>query len=297
MTDPQEPQKIFLVTSQHTFISFAKGEILHDPSAESCFLPTSLSHHGGEWDWNSPAYATVIDTPMTDKLVQAALVVMRNKLADKVVLPPNIKMLSEKKILLECHKSYIKEFSKSTAIFEYCVHACYGDSEDPNKLATMKKAFENWRLTCNKLIFSPNFSTGWRVPAFFLVYNMYCTNACLDYFKKQKELYAIKEDLWEEYLLDALAVVEAWRDMFVRRTSPQYIAFPKCLWYHRYFFLEVKEQPGRWRNFFEGSIFDDRGIISVQNESDDVAEVVLPNVGGVCFDNGSPSDLEINIQE
>ena len=88
MTEPEEPPRRFLATSPHTFISFAKGELLHDPSLERCFLPTALSQQRGRWNWNFHAYATVLDTPMTGNLVEAALVVMHDKLTDRVVLPP-----------------------------------------------------------------------------------------------------------------------------------------------------------------------------------------------------------------
>jgi hypothetical protein len=74
----------------------------------------------------------------------------------------------------------------------------------------MMKALENWRQTCDELIVCTNFAANWGIPAFFPIYNMYCTNACLEYFQKQKELYAFKEDLWDEYLAEALAIIGAW---------------------------------------------------------------------------------------
>ena len=98
MTEPEEPPRRFLATSPHTFISFAKGELLHDPSLERCFLPTALSQQGGRWNWSYPAYATVLDRPMTGKLIEAALVVMRDDLMDRVVLPPNMMMVSENRL-------------------------------------------------------------------------------------------------------------------------------------------------------------------------------------------------------
>ena len=202
--------------------------------------------------------------------MDAAGVAMRDKLEAKVVLPTNMMMLTEHFYLPEWHKSFVEQFVKFNAIYERWVEAEYGESEDPDEFLTMMKALQNWRHTCDALIVSTNFSTNWGIPAFFPVYNMYCTEACSEYFQKQKKLYASKEEWWDAYSREALAVIEEWRDMFVSHTSPKHIPFPKCLWFHRYIFLEVKEQPGRWRSFFLGTNFNDRGVISMRRPPNEV---------------------------
>jgi len=167
----------------------------------------------------------------------------------------------------------------------------YGEWEDRHKYLTMKKALQNWRDTCDLLIVSPNFSTNWGIPAFFPLYDMFCTEACTEYFQKQKQLYAFKEEWWDAYSREALAVIEEWRDMFVSHTSPKHIPFPKCLWFHRYVFLEVKEQPERWRSFFLGTSFNERGVISMHRPSNEVASGGMSSVGGGRSDVESPLTL------
>ena len=100
---------------------------------------------------------------------------------------------------------------------------------------------------------------------------MYCTEACIEYFQKQKKMYAFKEEWWDAYLREALVIIDEWRRMFVSHTSPKLIPFPKCLWFHRYVFLEVKEQPERWRSFFLGTSFNERGVISMYRPPNEVA--------------------------
>mmetsp|Transcript_13495 Transcript_13495/g.19357 ORF Transcript_13495/g.19357 Transcript_13495/m.19357 type:complete len:175 (-) Transcript_13495:2257-2781(-) len=174
MTDPPVPLTQFVAVSPHTFITFTEGEILHAPSSPFSFLPTALTYQGGEWDWNSPAYATFADTPMTEKLLHAALVVVANKLEERVVLPSNVRQLSESANASDHQKLFVAQYRTSAAIYGYWVHLVHANS------APMVKALKNWRATCNKLVTSPHFSKGWTVPAFFPVYNMYCTEACME---------------------------------------------------------------------------------------------------------------------
>ena len=176
MADLQEPLIRISMPSPQSFVTCAVGEVLHKPEGATCFLPTSLSYQEGEWNWGLNAYATVYDTPITDKIMDAARVVMRDKLEAKVVLPTNMMMLTEQFYLPEWHMSFVKQFVKFNAIYEHWVEVEYGESEDPDEFSTMMKALENWRQTCDAFIVCANFTTNWGIPAFFPVYNMYCTN-------------------------------------------------------------------------------------------------------------------------
>ena len=128
------------------------------------------------------------DTPITDDLLHAALVSMGDNLAENVVLPPNIKLLSENADLLDCFKAFIGDFSKFSAIYQ-----CWAMSEYEGN-ATMVRAFKNWVATCDQLVVNPHFMTGWKLPAFFPVYKMYCEGACREFFDLQRELYPHKVD-------------------------------------------------------------------------------------------------------
>lgn len=154
MTDPQISSRRFLAVSPHTFRSYAEGEILHSIMSPSNFLPVSLRSHERELRWFAPAYATVYDTPITDDLLHAALVSMGDNLAENVVLPPNIKLLSEKSDLLDYYKAFIGDFSIFSAIYQ-----CWAMSEYEGN-ATMARAFRNWVATCDQLVANPHFSTG-----------------------------------------------------------------------------------------------------------------------------------------
>jgi hypothetical protein len=113
------------LTSPQIFVSCAEGEVLHKPEGAQCFLPTSLSYQEGEWIWRFSEYATVYDTPITDKLMDAALVVMRDKLEAKVVLPTNMRMLTEQFYLPEWHTTYVNQFVKFNAVYERWVKVQY----------------------------------------------------------------------------------------------------------------------------------------------------------------------------
>mmetsp|Transcript_1176 Transcript_1176/g.1800 ORF Transcript_1176/g.1800 Transcript_1176/m.1800 type:complete len:261 (-) Transcript_1176:380-1162(-) len=209
-----------------SFISCAEGEVFHRPEGVICFLPTSLLFQEGEWNWHVNSYATVYDTPMTDKMMDAARVVLRDKLESKVVLPTNMMVLTDHCYLTEWHRKFLEQFVKFSAIYERWVEVEYGESEDRHKYLAMKKALQNWRDTCDALIVSTNFSTNWSIPAFFPVYNMYCTKACTEYFQKQKKMHAFKEEWWDAYSREALVIIDEWRRMFVSHTSPKLIPFP-----------------------------------------------------------------------
>ena len=85
MADLQEPLIRIPMPSPESFIICAEGEVLHRPEGVSCFLPTSLLFQEGEWNWHVNSYATVYDTPITGKIMDAVRVVLRDKLESKVV--------------------------------------------------------------------------------------------------------------------------------------------------------------------------------------------------------------------
>ena len=265
MADLQDPLiQLTLTSFAQSFITGAEGEMLHKPNRPVCFLPTSLSCEAGEWVWATNAYATVYDIPISGKLLDAARVVVHDNLEAEIVLPPNMKIILDDQFLWpEWHMTFVQQFIKFNAIYARWVEAEYGELEDPDEFSIVIKALENWRQTCDALIVCPNFSSTWDVPAFFEVYDTYCTRACLDYFHHQKELFPYKEEFWEVYLKEALAVIGEWRHMYDVVLSPKFVASPKCLWYHRYFFQNVKEDPGSWHGFFDGTIFNERGAIAM----------------------------------
>ena len=274
MADPQDPLiQLALTSFSQSFITSATGELLHRSDRPVCFLPTSLSCEAGEWVWSTNAYATVYDTPITDELLDAARVVVRDNLETQILLPPKMKMiLADQLFWPEWYVNFITQFVKFNAIYKRWVEAEYEESEDLAYYSTTMQGLENWRETCDALVVCPKFSSSWEVPAFVSVYGMCCYGACLDYFADQKEQFPKKKDSWDVHLNEAVAVFGEWQHMLDKVTSPKFIAFPKCLWYHRYFYQQVKEQPRHWSKFFEGTIFDDRGVISRQNLS------LLPNV-------------------
>jgi len=89
---------------------------------------------------------------------------------------------------------------------------------------------------------------------------MCCEGTCQEFFELQRQLYPNKADLWDEHENDAYATIEAWGDMFGKWMVPGHVAFPKCLWYHKYFYENVRGQSVNWQRYFDGSAFDDRGI-------------------------------------
>ena len=172
------------------------------------------------------------------------------------------------------------------------------NSNDPDELPTMMRALRDWELTCDNLILSPHFSAGWRVPAFSVVYKFYWTDACHEFFKTQKELYPNKGgELWDALLSDSLKVIDLWQKMFVCFVAPQNIAMPKCLWYHRYFFLWVREKPDEWASFFQGSSFNSMGIYTPLNSHNNEAAVGLSSTVRYHFTVDSPLTVDLENQE
>ena len=96
---------------------------------------------------------------------------------------------------------------------------------------------------------------------------------------------------------DSLEIIDLWQKMFIRFTSPHNIAFPKCLWYHRYFFFWVKDQPRKWDSFFWDSNFDSMGIFKPLNNLNDEVEVGISSIGQYRFIVDSPLTVDMDIQE
>ena len=302
MADPQDPlTQLSLTSFSQSFIIGATGELLHRSDRPVCFLPTSLSCEAGEWVWSTNAYATVSDTPVTDELLDAARVVVRDNLEKQIVLPPKMKMIRADHLLWpEWYVTFITKFVKFNAIYKRWVEAEYEKSEDLADYSATMEALENWRKTCDALAVCPKFSSNWEVPAFVSVYGMCCYGACLDYFEDQKEHFPWKKkDFWDGYLNEAVAVFGEWQHMFDNFTSPKFIAFPKCLWYHRYFYQHVKEQPGFWRKFFEGTLFNDRGAIAMSKLATSGMALGLPTGlptgGGGRFTVDSPLTINSDV--
>eukprot|EP00590_Aulacoseira_subarctica_P011493 CAMPEP_0172418812 /NCGR_PEP_ID=MMETSP1064-20121228/5265_1 /TAXON_ID=202472 /ORGANISM="Aulacoseira subarctica , Strain CCAP 1002/5" /LENGTH=135 /DNA_ID=CAMNT_0013157927 /DNA_START=203 /DNA_END=610 /DNA_ORIENTATION=+ len=129
MADLQEPLIQNALIPPQSFVICAEGEVLHKPEGALCFLPTSLLFQEGEWNWHVNSYATVYDTPITGKILDAALFVLHDDLESKVVLPTNMLMLTEHFYLPEWHQNFMDQFVKFSAIYERWVEVEYGEWE------------------------------------------------------------------------------------------------------------------------------------------------------------------------
>lgn len=76
------------------FVVIAK-KTMFEPNAPHNFLPRYLGVVEGRLGWTSLSYAPILDIPIVGEYLEAWKVVSYLKLGGKVVLPPNIKRLSE----------------------------------------------------------------------------------------------------------------------------------------------------------------------------------------------------------
>ena len=199
----------------------------------------------GKLGWTRPSYAPIYDIPVTGPYLEASKIVDYLKLGERVVLPPNLKKLSETPNLTDHQEVYIAQYRTTAATIEYI-----RQKQDP-VCPTMKKIVKNWKTTCDKLVADPHFGEGWKLPAFFPIYSASCYSAIKQFFDAQKELYPQLAGMLEEQRLHAVEQHEAWEGVFIHVTSLYWVPFPRCVWYQKFFVTQELRRPDIWRRFFE----------------------------------------------
>ena len=239
------------MASPHSFIRIAEGDILYDPKNPWSFLPTSLKQHEGALMWTAPGYATYGTTPTNHRIQYSSCAVYCYKLEQTVILPPNLQKIHESRNIASFHKSYIAQFRNATATIEH-----YFKTNLPND-RSFENAIQEWKQTCDKLVDNPFFSDGWDLPAFYPFYTDESTKALEYFFDKNKEAAPDKSTLWERRHRSAREMHDAWRQLYQYVTSPNNIPFPKSLWYHKFFYIHKRNLPEVWKEYFDGTTFND----------------------------------------
>jgi len=232
------------MANPYSFIAIAEGDIVNDPRTPWSFLPTSLEQHEGSLLWTKPGYATYATTPTNDTILYSSCAVYCYKLEQSIILPRNMQTISEEANTTEAEKSYIAQYRNAAATIDH-----YFKTNQPND-RFFERAISEWKSTCDKLIKNPHFTDGWDLPAFYPFYTEACDNAITNFFTKQKEINPNDITLWTKKMQHA-------KEMHVYVTSPNNIAFPKCLWYHKFYYVYETRQSELWRSFFEGTNFSD----------------------------------------
>lgn len=239
------------MANPYDFTTTARGDILHHPKSPHNFLPTSLKQHEGDLIWTAPGYATYGATPTNDTILYSSCAVYCYKLEQSIILPQNMQRISEETNITDAKKSYIAQYRNAAATIDH-----YFKTNQPND-RFFERAISEWKSTCDKLIKNPHFADGWNLPAFYPFYTDACDNAITNFFTKQKENNPNDLTLWTKRMQHAKEMHVAWQQMFLYVTSPNNIAFPKCLWYHKFFYVYETRQSELWRSFFDGNNFSD----------------------------------------
>jgi len=243
------------MANSYTFTTIAEGDILHDSKSPWNFLPTSLKQHKGVLMWTAPGYATYGTTPTNDTIQYSACAVYCYKLEEKIVLPPNIKRISQEHNLPEFKRSYIAQYKNAAATIDHYHKTHASDNRN------FTNAVSNWRDTCDKLVENPHFAEGWDLPAFFIFYADSTDTAIDNFFKRQEALQPGKSALWKKRQQHAEEMHKAWEQMSLYVTSPNNIPFPKSVWYHKFFIVNVQKQPDLWKSYFVNTNFSEWGKI------------------------------------
>lgn len=235
------------MANPYSFIAIAEGDISNDPRSPWSFLPTSLEQHEGSLLWTKPGYATYATTPTNDNIQYSSCAVYCYKLEQTVFLPPNMQKIDESNNAEASHKSYIAQYKNASATVEHYFKTHLPDNRN------FERAILEWKETCDNLIENPHFSDGWDLPAFYPFYTEACLNALTNFFDKQKNTRDANIPLWNKRHEHATRMYNTWKQMFLYVTLPNNIPFPKCLWYHKFFYIHKIHQPETWKSFFEGT--------------------------------------------
>jgi hypothetical protein len=201
--------------------------------------------------WTAPGYATYGTTPTNDRIQYSSCAVYCYKLEQTVILPPNLQKIHESRNIASFHKSYIAQFRNATATIEHYFKTNLPDDR------SFENAIQEWKQTCDKLVDNPFFSDGWDLPAFYPFYTDESTKALEYFFDKNKEAAPDKSTLWERRHRSAREMHDAWRQLYQYVTSPNNIPFPKSLWYHKFFYIHKRNLPEVWKEYFDGTTFND----------------------------------------
>jgi hypothetical protein len=79
-------------------------------------------------------------------------------------------------------RDYIAECKLTAAMLDHWCH----HKHDEDQLTT--EVIRTWKSTCDKLIQNPHFSTGWDLPAFYLLYSYQCMAGMRDFFASSQNL-------------------------------------------------------------------------------------------------------------
>ena len=107
---------------------------------------------------------------------------------------------------------------------------------------------------------TPIFSDGWFLPAFYPVYSYQCIAGIQNFFEQAPILQPGKgKTYWKEQTQQANEMFASWEAYYYYIAAPKNTPFPKCLWYHKYHFVQLLNEPNTWRNFFHETSFAEWG--------------------------------------
>jgi len=241
------------MANPYSFIATARADVLHHPIAPDNYLPTSLRQHEQKLLWTRPGYATYGLTPTNNAIQYSSCAVYCYKLEQNVTLPPNLERISLESNPPEFKKAYIAQYRNAAATIDH-----YHKSNMANDQA-FAQAVSNWKQTCNELTENPFFNEGWELPAFFPFYDNACTSAILEFFKEQRENDRNNLALWTKRQKHADEMYNAWKEFYLFVSSPNFLPFPKCLWYHKHFIIHERKEKNLWESYFHNSNFSTWG--------------------------------------
>ena len=234
------------MSSPHTFAVLARSEI-NEPES---FLPTCLRYEGDAIIWTKPAYATYRGTPVNHEMADSTILCDPNS----TVFPTNMARLAKSKNLTEHQKRYLHDYRFAAATIEH-----WKNTKHPNENA-LAQAIAIWKDTCDQLTVNPYFSDGWFLPAFYPVYSYQCIAGIQNFFEQAPILQPGKgKTYWKEQTQQANEMFASWGAYYYYIAAPKNTPFPKCLWYHKYHFAHLLNEPNTWRNFFHDTSFAEWG--------------------------------------
>ena len=228
------------------FVDLADKLTCH-PSAPENFHPRHLVFTSEGLGWTEPAYAQMLDIPVFGEYVNSVNnMIEGSDLGDMIILPPNLKKLSESANVTEHEEFYLDHFRTSAVALD-----CLRRNNFP-ECPTMLKVFKNWAQTCDKLVSNPRFGDGWNLPAFFPLYAVTCKDAIDEFFELKKVSHPHLAVKMEEHRQHAMEQHCVWEGIFLRQTSPELVPFPRCLWYQKYHTIYELNLPHVWDILFGG---------------------------------------------
>ena len=234
------------MASPYNFTTIAERE-LDDPDI---FLPTSMQFEGDEIIWTKPGYATYRGTPVNQEMADSTILCDPSS----VILPPNLERISKSQNPTDHQKRYIHNYKFAAACIDHWKRTKHPDE---NILAD---AITVWKNTCDKLTTNPFFSEGWYLPAFFPIYSYQCVAGYQNFFAAPPILQPNKQPtFWSKQVQQANEMYCSWEALYYHVTSQKCIPFPKCLWYHKYNYIHLRNQADTWKLFFNNNTFSGWG--------------------------------------